>query len=139
MQEQNKTLGIIKPDAVKNNKIGAILAIVEAQGFVITELRKLQLSQARAEAFYEIHREKPFFNELISYMTSGSIVVFSARTQADVKAVEKYRDLIGNTDPSKAAEGSIRKLYGKSKAFNAVHGSDSAENASKEIEFFFSR
>jgi nucleoside-diphosphate kinase len=129
-----KTLMIIKPDAVKARHIGEILARVEKEGFTITGLRFMQLSSAQAESFYDIHKERPFFKDLVKYMTSGPVVV--GRLECD-GAVEKWRSVIGATDPTKAAEGTIRKLFGTNIENNAVHGSDSPENGIRETDFFF--
>jgi nucleoside-diphosphate kinase len=129
-----KTLMIIKPDAVKARHIGDILARVEQENFNISGLRFLELSRAQAESFYDIHKERPFFKDLVAYMTSGPVVV--GRLERE-HAVEKWREVIGATDPQKAAEGTIRKLYGTNIENNAVHGSDSPENGIRETDFFF--
>ncbi len=131
----NKTLAIIKPDAVKDNHIGEIISMINKAGFKIKALKMFKLSEDAAKAFYEIHKEKPFYGELVEYMTSGPCVPIALEKG---NAVEDYRKLIGATDPAKAAEGTVRKLYARSVQFNAVHGSDSDENAAKEIAFFFS-
>lgn len=133
---ENKTFTMIKPDAVENGHIGAILAKINESGFRITAMKFTQLSRKDAEAFYDIHRERPFFGDLVDYMTSGPIV--AAILEKD-NAVEDYRKLIGATDPAKADEGTIRKMYAESIAANAVHGSDSDENAAIEGDFFFSK
>ena len=130
----NKTLAIIKPDAVNDNYIGEIISLISKAGFKVKALKMVKLSQDAARAFYEIHKEKPFYSELVEYMTSGPCVPIALEKE---NAVEDYRKLIGATDPTQAAEGTIRKLYARSKQFNAVHGSDSDENAEKEIAFFF--
>jgi nucleoside-diphosphate kinase len=132
----NKTLAIIKPDAVRDNKIGEIIAMITQAGFKIKAMKMLRLTRASAEGFYEIHRERSFFGELVDYMTSGPCVPIALEKE---NAVEDYRKLIGATDPAKAAEGTVRKLYARNIQFNAVHGSDSDENAAKEIAHFFSR
>jgi len=129
-----KTLMIIKPDAVRAKHIGDIVARVEAEGFGITGLRFLQLSRAQAEAFYAVHKEKPFFAGLVAYMTSGPVVV--GRLER-ANAVEHWRKVIGATNPEKAEPGTIRKLYGTNIENNAVHGSDSPENGEIETNFFF--
>ena len=129
-----KTLSIIKPDAVKRNLIGNIINKIEEQDLVPIEMKMLQLSEKESSKFYEIHKEKPFFTQLVDYMTSGKILVMVLEGD---NAVNKYRDLIGSTDPNKAKEGSIRKLYALNTTQNSVHGSDSLENAKREIEFFF--
>ena len=129
-----RTLAIIKPDAVASGKSGAILAHLERDGFVVRAARLTRLSRAQAGAFYEVHRGRPFYDELVSFMTSGPCLPI-ALERAD--AVARYREVIGATDPKEAAEGTIRKLYAESKGRNAVHGSDSDENAAREIAFFF--
>jgi nucleoside-diphosphate kinase len=131
----NKTLAIIKPDAVKDNHIGEIISMINKAGFKVKGLKMIQLSKDAAKAFYEVHKERPFYNDLVEYMTSGPCVPIALEKN---NAVEDYRKLIGATDPAQAEEGTIRKLYAKSKQYNAVHGSDSDENAAKEIAFFFS-
>ena len=131
----NKTLAIIKPDAVNDNHVGEIISMINKAGFKIKALKMIKLSVDAAKAFYEIHKEKPFYGELVEYMTSGPCVPIALEKE---NAVEDYRKLIGATDPAKAAEGTVRKLYARSVQFNAVHGSDSDENAAKEIAFFFS-
>lgn len=130
----NKTLAIIKPDAVGDNHIGEIISMINKAGFKIKALKMIKLSKDAAKAFYEIHKDRPFYDELVEYMTSGPCVPIVLEKQ---NAVEDYRKLIGATDPAKAAEGTVRKLYAKSVQFNAVHGSDSDENAAREITFFF--
>jgi nucleoside-diphosphate kinase len=132
----DKTLAIIKPDAVRDNKIGEIIAMITQAGFKIKAMKMIRLSKASAEGFYEIHRERSFFGELIEYMTSGPCVPIALEKE---NAVEDYRKLIGATDPAKADEGTIRKLYARNIQFNAVHGSDSDANAEKEIAHFFPR
>lgn len=131
----NKTLAIIKPDAVGDNHIGEIISMINKAGFKIKALKMIKLSKDAAKAFYEIHKDSPFYDELVEYMTSGPCVPIALEKE---NAVEDYRKLIGATDPAKAAEGTVRKLYAKSVQFNAVHGSDSDENAAREIAFFFS-
>jgi nucleoside-diphosphate kinase len=132
----NKTLAIIKPDAVRDNKIGEIITMISQAGFKIKALKMVRLNKQSAEGFYEIHKERSFFGELIDYMTSGPCVPISLEKE---NAVEDYRKLIGATDPAKAADGTIRKLFARNIQFNAVHGSDSDANAEKEINHFFSR
>lgn len=132
----NRTLAIIKPDAVKDNKIGEIISIITRAGFKIKAMKMVRLTRESAEGFYEIHKERSFFGELIEYMTSGPCVPIALEKE---NAVEDYRKIIGATDPAKAEEGTIRKLYARNIQFNAVHGSDSDENAAKEIAHFFSR
>lgn len=131
----NKTFTMIKPDAVRNGHIGAILAKINEAGFRIVAMKYTRLSKADAEQFYAIHSERPFFGELVEFMTSGPIV--SAILEKD-NAVEDFRTLIGSTNPAEAAEGTIRKMYATSIGENAVHGSDSDENAIIEGNFHFS-
>jgi len=132
---KNRTFTMIKPDGVANGHIGAILEKINASGFRILALKMTQLTKADAEAFYAVHAERPFYGELVEYMTSGPII--SAILEKD-NAVEDFRTLIGATNPAEAAEGTIRKLYAESIAANAVHGSDSDENAANEAAFHFS-
>lgn len=128
------TLTIIKPDAVTNEYIGPILAKVNEAGFHIAAMRLLRLTEIQAEDFYAVHKGKPFYESLVDFMTSGPIVAAILEKE---NAIEEYRTLIGATDPAKAEEGTIRKLYAESFQRNAVHGSDSDENARKECDFFF--
>jgi nucleoside-diphosphate kinase len=128
------TFAMIKPDAVEGGKAGSILAHIEQQGFGIRAMRLVRFSRAQAEAFYEVHRERPFFGELVDFMSSGRTVALAL--EAD-NAVAAWRTAIGATDPAEAAAGTIRKLFAESKGRNAVHGSDSDENAAREIAFFF--
>ncbi len=125
---------IIKPDSVRDGHVGHILTRIEEESFRITGLRYLRLSQQQAEEFYAIHRERPFFDSLVRYMTSGPVVV--GRLERE-EAVEHWRKVIGTTDPKKAPPGTIRALYGISIESNAVHGSDSVENGVIETRFFF--
>ncbi len=131
-----KTLTIIKPCAVRNEFIGPILGKINEAGFHIAAMKFLQLTRTQAESFYELHRGKPFYEPLIDFMTSGPVVVAILEKQ---NAVYEYRKLIGATDPAKAKEGTIRKLFAESLKKNAVHGSDSKENADNECNFFFSK
>lgn len=131
----NITFTMIKPDAVADGNTGAILSRIEGAGFRIVAIKKTMLSKADAEKFYAIHRERPFFGELVEYMTSGPIVAAILEKE---NAVDDFRKLIGATDPAKAEEGTIRKMFAKSIAANAIHGSDSDENAQIEANFFFS-
>ena len=126
---------MIKPDAVAANNIGPILAMMNKAGFKIKAMKYLQLSKEQAGSFYSVHKERPFYGELVDYMSSGPIV---AAVLEKNNAVADFRKLIGATDPTKAEEGTIRKLFAKSIAANAVHGSDSDENAVIEGNFFFS-
>lgn len=131
----NKTLAIIKPDAVKDGYIGEIISMIIKAGFKVKAMKMTHLTKAQAQKFYEVHKERPFYSELVDYMTSGPCVPIALEKE---NAVEDYRKLIGATDPAQAAEGTVRKLYARNKQFNAVHGSDTDENAEKEIAFFFS-
>ncbi len=126
---------MIKPDGVANNYIGAILDKIIAAGFSVKAMKYTRLSRQEAETFYAIHSERPFFGELVEYMSSGPIVAAILEKE---NAVEDFRTLIGATDPAKAAEGTIRKMYAESISANAIHGSDSDENAAIEGAFFFS-
>ncbi|MFA7419852.1 MAG: nucleoside-diphosphate kinase [Melioribacteraceae bacterium] len=132
----NKTLAILKPDCVRKNLIGKVIAQIQEAGFKVSAMKMVHLTEDSAKGFYEVHKERPFFNDLIEYMTSGPCVPIALEKE---NAVEDYRKLIGATDPTKAAEGTIRKLYAESIQENIVHGSDSDENAAKEISHFFSR
>ncbi len=132
----NRTFTMIKPDAVANGHIGAILNDIIAGGFKIVAMKLIQLSQEDAGNFYAVHKARPFYGELVSFMTSGPIV--AAILEKD-NAVEDFRTLIGATNPAEAAEGTIRNKYAKSIDANAVHGSDSDENAQIEGNFFFSQ
>lgn len=129
------TFAIIKPNAVKNKKIGPILAMINEAGFRISAMKMVRMTRPQAESFYGIHKDKPFFNDLCDFMISGPIVTLILKHE---NAVVEFRNLIGNTDPQKAAEGTIRKLFAASLQMNAVHGSDSPENAMIESAFFFS-
>jgi len=126
---------MLKPDAVENGHIGAILEMINSSGFRIVALKKTQMTKADAEAFYAIHNERPFFGELVEFMTRGPIVAAILEKE---NAVEDFRTLIGATNPADAAEGTIRKKYAASVGENAVHGSDSDENAAIESAFHFS-
>ena len=131
----NRTFTMIKPDAVENGHTGAILEKINAAGFRIVALKKTQMTKRDAEAFYAIHSERPFFTELVKFMTRGAII---AAVLEKENAVEDFRALIGATNPADAAEGTIRKMYATSLGENAVHGSDSDENAAIESTFHFS-
>ena len=131
----NKTFTMIKPDAVANGHTGKIIDDILAAGFKIEAMKYLQLTQAQAEAFYGVHSERPFFRDLVNFMISGPIV--AAILEGD-NAIENFRNLIGATNPANAAEGTIRKKYAVSIDANAIHGSDSDENAAIEGNFFFS-
>lgn len=133
MQTQ-RTLAIVKPDAVSKNLIGKILAHLEEDGFVVRELEMRRLSQEEARRFYEVHAERPFYDSLVEFMTSGPCVPMALERE---DAVARLRETIGATDPAKAADGTVRKLYAESVERNAIHASDSPENAAVEIGFFF--
>jgi len=130
----SRTFSIIKPDATRRNLTGAINAVIEAAGLRIVAQRRVKLSQAQAEQFYGVHKERPFFGELVSQMTAEPVVV--QVLEAD-NAVPKYREVMGATNPEQAAEGTLRKLFALSIGENSVHGSDSDENAAIEIAQFF--
>ena len=130
----NRTFTIIKPDSVRKGNFGKIITRVESEGFRILGLKKVALSQRQAEGFYAVHRERPFFKDLVKYMTSGPVYV--AALERD-NAVPHLRQVMGATDPAKADKGTIRKDFGESIEQNAIHGSDSDENAKIEIGFFF--
>jgi nucleoside-diphosphate kinase len=129
------TLAIIKPDAVESGKAGKILAHLEAAGFSVRAMKLARLDQEQAGAFYAVHEGRPFYDELVAFMTSGPVIPIVLEAE---NAVPKLRDTIGATDPAEAAEGTVRKLYAESKGRNAIHASDSEENALIEIGFFFS-
>ena len=129
------TFSIIKPNSVRTGKTGPILAMINEAGFEIAAMKMLKMSLYQAETFYEIHRERPFFVDLVEFMTSGPVIVMILKHE---NAVEDFRKLIGATDPAKAEPGTIRKIFAVSVQMNAVHGSDSVENAMKEADFFFS-
>ncbi len=130
----NRTLTIVKPDAFAAGKAGKIIAHLEGAGFKIVAARVMDLSTAQAEAFYEVHRERPFYRSLVSFMTSGTCMPMVLERE---NAVLELRTVIGATDPAEAAAGTVRKLYAESKERNAIHASDSDENASRESRFFF--
>lgn len=129
-----RTLSILKPDATKRNLTGAINTVIEASGLRIVAQKRMWLSEGQAEGFYAVHKERPFFRDLVSFMISGPVVV---QVLEGENAVAKYRDVMGATNPANAADGTIRKLYAESIEANSVHGSDSLENAAREIDFFF--
>jgi nucleoside-diphosphate kinase len=129
-----RTLSIIKPDAIEKHKIGAIIERLEKEGFKIVAMRRLHLTLAEARGFYAVHRERPFFEELTKFMSRGPIVVMVLEREG---AIQKYRDVIGATDPKKAADGTLRRLYGADVGENALHGSDSPETAQNEVSYFF--
>ncbi|MBX6426027.1 MAG: nucleoside-diphosphate kinase [Variibacter sp.] len=129
-----RTFSIIKPDATARNLTGAINAIIEKAGLRIVAQRRIRMTREQAETFYAVHRDRPFFRELVEFMTSGPVVV---QVLEGENAIARYREIMGATDPAKAAEGTIRKLYGRSVGENSVHGSDSPETAVQEIAQFF--
>ena len=131
-----KTLTIIKPMAVKNNFTGPILQKINESGFVIKAMKLMQLSKEQANEFYAVHKGKPFYENLTTFMSSGSVVVVLLEKE---NAVKDFRKLIGATDPKEAEDGTIRKLFAESKSHNAIHGSDSDDNARIESDFFFSK
>jgi len=131
-----QTLSIIKPDAVKKGVIGKIIDRFESNGLRVAAMKKMQLSDAVAGEFYEVHKERPFFGELVEFMTSGPVVVMVLEGE---NAVAKNRELMGATNPKEAEPGTIRADFAESIDANAVHGSDSLENADREIKFFFSK
>ena len=130
-----RTFSIIKPDATQRNLTGAINALIEQAGLRIIAQKRLRMSRADAETFYAVHRERPFFGELVDFMTSGPVVV---QVLEGENAIAKYREIMGATDPAKAAAGTIRKLHGVNVGENSVHGSDASDTAVKEISQFFS-
>jgi nucleoside-diphosphate kinase len=131
-----RTLAIIKPDAVQAGRAGKVLAHLEAAGFTVRSLRMVRLSEAEAGEFYAVHEQRPFYASLVRFMTSGPAIALVLEADG---AVAMLREVIGATDPVEAAEGTVRRLYAESKERNAIHASDSAENAAAEIAFFFAR
>ncbi|MGN7125665.1 nucleoside-diphosphate kinase [Methylorubrum thiocyanatum] len=129
-----RTFSILKPDATRRNITGAVNAVIEAAGLRIVGQRRIQMTRAQAEKFYEVHKERPFFGELVEFMTSGPVVV---QVLEGENAVAKYREVMGATNPAQAADGTIRKQFAESVGENTVHGSDSADNAKIEIAQFF--
>ena len=134
--DTQETLSIIKPDAMKLKYSGKIIDFIEDKGFTIIAQKKIVLTKMQAEAFYSVHKDRPFFNELVDFMISGPILVQIIEAQ---NAVSYYREIMGSTNPDEAEEETIRKLYGTNIQCNAVHGSDSIENANIETSFFFSK
>jgi nucleoside-diphosphate kinase len=130
-----RTFSIIKPDATRRNLTGAINALIEQAGLRIIAQKRVRMSRAEAETFYAVHRERPFFAELVEFMTSGPVVV---QVLEGENAIAKYRDIMGATDPAEAAAGTIRNLHGRSVGENSVHGSDAPDTAAQEISQFFS-
>jgi nucleoside-diphosphate kinase len=133
----NYTLTIIKPDAFGAGKAGKIIALLEEKGFSVAAARVMRMTKEQAGAFYEVHRERPFYGELVDFMTSGTCMPMILRHSGAAGAVAALREGIGATDPAEAAEGTVRKLYAESKGRNAIHASDSDENAAREARFFF--
>lgn len=129
-----RTLAIIKPDAVKNGDSGKIIDRIEQEGFTIVAMEKMRLSREDAEYFYEVHRERPFFGELVNFIISGPIVVMALEKDDAIRA---WRDLMGPTDPNKASRNTLRRIFGSSIGENATHGSDSPETAKNEVGFLF--
>jgi nucleoside-diphosphate kinase len=130
-----RTFSIIKPDATERNLTGAINAMIEKSGLRIVAQKRIRMSRTEAKTFYAVHRERPFFDELVDFMVSGPVVV---QVLEGDNAIAKYREVMGATDPSKAADGTIRKVHARSIGENSVHGSDAADTAAKEIAQFFS-
>jgi nucleoside-diphosphate kinase len=130
-----RTFSILKPDATARNLTGAINAVIEKAGLRIIAQKRIHMSKAQAETFYGVHRERPFFGELVTFMTSAPVVV---QVLEGENAIAKYREIMGATDPAKAADGTIRKLFAKSVGENTVHGSDAVDTAANEIAQFFS-
>lgn len=131
----NKTLAILKPDSVRKNYTGDIIKMILTAGFKIKGMKMIKMTPESAKVFYLVHKDRPFYNDLVEYMTSGHCIPIALEKD---NAVAEFRKLIGATDPTQAEEGTVRKLYAKDKAENAVHGSDSDENAVNEIAHFFS-
>lgn len=131
-----RTLAIFKPDSVEAGNAGAILAKLQSEGFKVLGIKMLRLTETQARAFYEVHKERPFYGSLVEFMTSGPVMPVALEGE---NAVARLREVMGATDVSKAAEGTIRKAFGTSIERNAIHGSDSPENAAIELSFFFSR
>jgi nucleoside-diphosphate kinase len=129
------TFSIIKPNAVRTGKTGPILSMINEGGFEISAIKMVQITTQQAEAFYEVHKGKPFYEDLVEFMTSGPVIVLILKHE---NAVSEFRKLLGATDPEKAEQGTVRKNFGVSVKMNAIHGSDSDENAARESNFFFS-
>ena len=130
-----RTFGIIKPDAVKNGHTGEILTMIQKDGFKIVGLKQRRLAKHEAEAFYAVHKERPFYSGLVTFMTEGPVVVLALEREG---AIARWRELMGATNPANAAEGTIRKKFAENIERNSVHGSDAPETAAQEIPFFFS-
>ena len=135
MSQPERTFAIIKPDAVAAGHIGEIVTQIERNGFRILAMRMLHMGQAEAEGFYEVHKERPFYGDLVKFMTEGRVVVLALERE---NAIARWREVMGATNPAKADEGTIRKLFGSNIERNASHGSDAAETAATELGFFFS-
>ena len=131
---QHLTLGMLKPDAIASGKAGLIVAHLQKEGFVLRATRLVRLTPAQAGAFYQVHQGRPFYNDLVAFMTSGPCLPMALQRD---DAVSHLRGVIGATDPAEAAAGTVRKLYAESKGKNAIHASDSDENAAREVAFFF--
>jgi nucleoside-diphosphate kinase len=129
-----RTLSIVKPDAVAKNAIGGVLGLVEKAGLKVIAAKMIHMSRAQAEGFYAVHRERPFFNDLTTFMSEGPVLVSVLQGE---NAIDRYRDVLGATNPDKAAPGTVRKLYGTNIERNAAHGSDAPETAAVEIGYFF--
>ena len=129
-----RTFGMIKPDAVTNGHVGSILALIEQNGFRLVGIKNRRISKVEAEAFYAVHKERPFFGGLVGFMTEGPVIVMVLERES---AITKWRDLMGATNPANAAEGTIRKKFAENIERNSVHGSDAPETAALEIPFFF--
>lgn len=134
VEAQERTLAIVKPDAVKANHIGGVIDLFEKGGLQVVAIKMQHMTRSQAQQFYAAHKEKPFYEDLVNYMSSGPIVTLVLEGN---DAVTKGREIIGSTDPKNAAPGTIRAMFGQTKTYNAVHGSDSADNAKTEIAFFF--
>jgi nucleoside-diphosphate kinase len=129
-----RTFAIIKPDAITSKHSGQIIHLIELNGFNIIGMQKKQLSRQEAETFYAVHKERPFFGELVSYMISGPVIIMALEKE---NAIQEWRDLMGATNPAKAALGTMRRMFGTSIGSNATHGSDAPETAKEELKFFF--
>ena len=132
---KNQTLAILKPDCIKNNNVGKVIDLLLSAGFNIIAMKMVKLTKETAAAFYAVHKERPFYNDLVEFMTESRVIPMVLEKDNAVKAL---RDTIGATDPAEAAEGTVRKLYAENKSRNTIHASDSDENAKIEISFFFS-
>ena len=130
------TFAMIKPDAIQAKNAGKIIALIEENGFDILRMQKGQLSKEMAEAFYQVHKDRPFYGELVEFVTSGPVIIMALEKDGAIKA---WRDLMGATNPAEAAEGTVRKLFGTSIGHNAAHGSDATETAAFELALFFGR